>query len=73
MTFIPDAVLESATSWLQIPKGDMFFTHVPSGRRVVIVTGGDEFYFEMHPQLKLKTSDIPQYLSEGRIRVRADE
>ncbi len=73
MSHIPNAVLESATAWVQIPDGDMFFTHVPVGRKVVIITGGDEFYFEMHPQLKLRTSDIPQYLSEGRLRVRDDE
>jgi hypothetical protein len=46
----------------------LFFTHVPAGRKVIRT--GETFHFEMHPQLQLKTSDIPKYLLEGRIRVR---
>lgn len=64
----PDAVFEAAVVWVQRPEGDLFFTHVPAGRKVIRT--GETFHFEMHPQLQLKTSDIPKYLLEGRIRVR---
>jgi hypothetical protein len=72
MSYIPNAALESAQAWVERPEGDMWFTHVPVGKKVIISPCGEKFHFDQHPQLKLNTSNIPLYVSEGRIRVCKD-
>lgn len=59
---------ESACPWLERASGDLFFTHVPAGRTVIIV--GEQFYFEGHPQLTLPVSQINKLLAAGKLRAR---
>jgi hypothetical protein len=68
MPYIPNAVLESARTWVERPQGSLWFSHVPVGRKVVV--SGETFYFEQHPDLVLPTSNIPEYIKNGLIRAR---
>lgn len=59
---------ESACVWVERAPNDMFFTHVPAGRAVII--DGEQFYFDGHPQLVLPVAQIPELLAEGKLRAR---